>query len=133
MCRNSYKKYDHLFSSIPDLRPHTESTIIPFLQFQIFDHTDACVTPVLSLSEAPAHPHNKHRCTFTPNPAGVICPSPAPQLSRTPGKSAINEPNPRAGQHSRQVLRHFGFTQEAIDVLIRDNVIECSETENSKL
>lgn len=42
-----------------------------------FAGTDACVTPVLSLAEAPAHPHNRARATFAGTP---IQPGPAPRF-----------------------------------------------------
>ena len=42
---------------------------------QIFDGSDACVTPVLELDEAPDHPHNKARESFVKNYAGDLnCP-----------------------------------------------------------
>jgi alpha-methylacyl-CoA racemase len=44
-----------------------------------FAGTEACVTPVLSLSEAPAHPHNQARGTFVS--AGVVQPAPAPRFA----------------------------------------------------
>ena len=37
---------------------------------EIFDGSDACVTPVLELNEAPEHPHNKARESFVKNHAG---------------------------------------------------------------
>ena len=43
-----------------------------------FEGTDGCVTPVLSLGEAPAHPHNAARGTFVDQ--GVIQPAPAPRF-----------------------------------------------------
>ena len=39
---------------------------------QIFDGTDACVTPILELDEAPEHPHNKARKAFVKNFAGDL-------------------------------------------------------------
>lgn len=48
-----------------------------------FAGTDACVTPVLSLAEAPHHPHNLARATFGV-PAGPLQPMPAPRFSSTP-------------------------------------------------
>jgi alpha-methylacyl-CoA racemase len=57
---------------------------------EVFAGTDACVTPVLSLDEAPTHPHNLARGTFVK--AGEHwAPTPAPRLSRTPppGVSAV--------------------------------------------
>ncbi len=52
-----------------------------------FAGTDACVTPVLSLSEAPAHPHNRARQSFRGEP-GQAAPAAAPRLARTPGEAA---------------------------------------------
>jgi alpha-methylacyl-CoA racemase len=48
-----------------------------------FRDTDACVTPVLSLTEAPQHPHLVHRQTFREEATGVV-PAAAPRFSRTP-------------------------------------------------
>ncbi|GAA0464560.1 CoA transferase [Actinoplanes capillaceus] len=49
----------------------------------IFEGLDACVSPVLSLTEAPDHPHNRARNAFI-EVDGVVQPAPAPRLSRTP-------------------------------------------------
>ncbi|MGI5261534.1 CaiB/BaiF CoA transferase family protein [Streptomyces angustmyceticus] len=43
----------------------------------VFDGTEACVTPVLSLTEAAAHPHHRARGTYRPTPDGAQ-PAPAP-------------------------------------------------------
>jgi alpha-methylacyl-CoA racemase len=48
----------------------------------LFEGTDACVAPVLSLSEAPAHPHNRERDAFV-DVAGSLQNAPAPRFSRT--------------------------------------------------
>lgn len=50
---------------------------------QVFDGTDACVTPVLSPWEAHTHPHHVARGTFL-DLDGVVQPAPAPRFSRTP-------------------------------------------------
>ena len=47
-----------------------------------FGHSDACVAPVLSLREAPSHPHAQARGAFV-DVAGVIQPAPAPRFSRS--------------------------------------------------
>ena len=47
-----------------------------------FEGTDACVTPVLSMDEAPAHAHNRARSTFV-EVNGVTQPAPAPRFSRS--------------------------------------------------
>jgi alpha-methylacyl-CoA racemase len=54
----------------------------------IMEGTDICFAPVLSLSEAPSHPHMVARETFVER-NGAIQPAPAPRFSRTP--SVIRE------------------------------------------
>ncbi|MFJ1865825.1 CaiB/BaiF CoA transferase family protein [Streptomyces sp. NPDC088097] len=49
----------------------------------VFEGTDACVAPVLSLREAPLHPHLSARSTFT-DFGGITQPAPAPRFSATP-------------------------------------------------
>ncbi|MGX9885265.1 CaiB/BaiF CoA transferase family protein [Streptomyces sp. NPDC002276] len=49
----------------------------------VFEDTDACVAPVLSLREAPKHPHLAARGTFTEH-GGITQPAPAPRFSETP-------------------------------------------------
>ncbi len=49
----------------------------------LLEGSDACVTPVLDLDEAPLHPHNQARKTFVAH-AGMLQPAPAPRFSRTP-------------------------------------------------
>lgn len=56
-----------------------------------FAATDACVTPVLTLAEAPAHPHNAARATFAVD--GVVQPAPAPRFG---GEAAPPTPQPDA-------------------------------------
>lgn len=49
----------------------------------IMEHTDICFAPVLSLTEAPEHPHNAQRGTFL-TVDGLLQPAPAPRFSATP-------------------------------------------------
>ncbi|MFJ9589382.1 CaiB/BaiF CoA transferase family protein [Streptomyces acidicola] len=49
----------------------------------VFEGSDACVAPVLSLREAPHHPHLAARGTFT-DFGGITQPAPAPRFSTTP-------------------------------------------------
>ena len=49
----------------------------------ILEGTDACFAPVLSMAEAPTHPHNVARATFV-DVDGVVQPAPAPRYSATP-------------------------------------------------
>lgn len=71
----------------------------------IFDGTDACVAPVLSLGEAPSHPHNVARSTFVER-NGVTQPAPAPRFSRT--EASIQRPPAHPGQHTDEVLEEWG-------------------------
>lgn len=79
-----------------------------------FDGTDVCFAPVLDPGEAPAHPHNRHRATFT-EVAGVVQPAPAPRFSRTP--PAIAGPPPAPGQHTDEALADWGFSADEVTSL----------------
>jgi alpha-methylacyl-CoA racemase len=87
----------------------------------IFHGTDACVTPVLSLGEAPAHPHNRERSTFV-EVGGIVEPAPAPRFSRTP--PGTPSPSPDPGAHAIEELLRWGFTPPEIDLLVGDGVID---------
>ncbi|WP_370937377.1 CaiB/BaiF CoA transferase family protein [Amycolatopsis sp. cg13] len=81
----------------------------------LFAGTDACTTPVLSLTEAPQHPHNAERGTYrTAN--GVTQPVPAPRFHTTP--AAEPRPAPQAGQHTREVLAEAGLSGHDIQALV---------------
>ncbi len=79
-----------------------------------FDGSDACVAPVLSLAEAPSHPHLRARATFV-EVDGVVQPAPAPRFSRTP--SATPRPSPEPGADTDAVLAEAGFTAGEIAAL----------------
>jgi len=81
---------------------------------ELMEHTDICFAPVLSMAEAPSHPHNVARGTFT-EVAGVVQPRPAPRFSRT--DSSIQRPPAHAGQHTDELLTEAGFTAEEIGSL----------------
>jgi alpha-methylacyl-CoA racemase len=72
---------------------------------------DVCFAPVLSLREAPAHPHNRARDTFVERD-GVVQPAPAPRFSRTPGRIARGAPRP--GQGGAAALADWGFDAESV-------------------
>jgi len=86
----------------------------------IFSATDACVTPVLSMTEAPAHPHARARHAFI-DVAGIRQPAPAPRFSRTP--SAARSPPPVSGEHTRTVLVEAGFAPADIERLAQAGAI----------
>jgi alpha-methylacyl-CoA racemase len=77
----------------------------------LLEGTDACFAPVLGPGEAPEHPHNRHRGTFT-EVEGVVQPAPAPRFSRTP--PAIAGPPTRPGQHTEEALQAWGFSASEV-------------------
>ncbi len=87
---------------------------------QLLDSPGCCATPVLSMSEAPRHPHLVARETFI-DIDGVIQPAPAPRFSRTrPGMpSAPSLP----GDHTDAVLGEIGLTADAVAELVNAGVV----------
>jgi alpha-methylacyl-CoA racemase len=86
----------------------------------VFEGTDACVAPVLSMSEAPQHPHNRARGSFV-EIGGVSQAAPAPRFSRTePGLP--NAPRP-AGSDTADVLREAGYADAEIEALRKGGVL----------
>jgi alpha-methylacyl-CoA racemase len=81
---------------------------------KIMEGSDICFAPVLSMAEAPKHPHNKLRETFVEQD-GVVQPAPAPRFSRTPG--AIQRPPARPGEHTEEALRDWGFNATDLERL----------------
>jgi alpha-methylacyl-CoA racemase len=72
------------------------------------------------MSEAPAHPHNAARETFT-SVAGVMQPAPAPRFSRTP--SAVQRPASWPGEHTDEALADWGFDAEELATLRKAGAI----------
>jgi alpha-methylacyl-CoA racemase len=84
----------------------------------IMEGSDVCFAPVLTLGEAPQHPHSRHRGTFS-DVAGVIQPAPAPRLSRTPATVR----RPPVQRDTDTVLANWGLSQPEIEALRDGNVI----------
>lgn len=89
----------------------------------LFNDTDDCVWPVLSMRDAPSHPHNLAREAFV-DIAGVRQPAPAPRLSRTPG--AIQSPPPVLGEHTRERLTALGLSGDEITRLVELGAVALS-------
>uniref|UniRef100_A0A8C5TN97 Alpha-methylacyl-CoA racemase n=1 Tax=Malurus cyaneus samueli TaxID=2593467 RepID=A0A8C5TN97_9PASS len=89
----------------------------------IFDSTDACVTPVLSLDDVVSHRHNKQRSSFIKNDQGEISPRPAPLLTRTPAIPS-SERDPFIGEHTEEILLDYGFTKQEIAKLYSEKAVE---------
>jgi len=81
---------------------------------ELAEGTDACLAPVLTPTEAAAHPHLAAR-GVTVEIDGVRQPAPAPRFSRT-GASIAAPPAAKPGQHTREALTAWGI--EEVDVLL---------------
>ena len=76
--------------------------------------SDACYAPILSLTEAPDHPHNRSRDTFV-TAGGVRQPTPAPRYSSI----ETTPPEMSNGQtHTRELLAGLGYTDEQIETTL---------------
>lgn len=81
---------------------------------------DACVAPVLTMSEAADHPHLQARGTIVERD-GVPQPAPAPRFSATParlGRSAV-----APGADTDEVLEECGFGADEVAALRRSGAI----------
>jgi alpha-methylacyl-CoA racemase len=87
---------------------------------EVFAGSDACVAPVLSAGEAPDHPHNRARGTFT-EVAGVVQPAPAPRFLSTPGE--IRRPPPNPGQYGDEALTDWGLSSDDVTGLRESGAI----------
>jgi alpha-methylacyl-CoA racemase len=87
---------------------------------RIMEGSDVCFGPVLSLAEAPKHPHNVTRKAFI-EVGGVVQPAPAPRFSRTPNDA----PRPPAipGQNGAEILSDWGFSGDEIGGLRKARAI----------
>jgi alpha-methylacyl-CoA racemase len=86
----------------------------------VFAGRDACVTPVLSMGEAPGHPHNAARDCFV-DANGVRQVAPPVRFGRTP--PSIGGPSPDAGADNDRVLGELGIDADEVARLRADGVI----------
>jgi alpha-methylacyl-CoA racemase len=85
---------------------------------EVFVPSDACVAPVLSMTEAAEHPYNTSRDVF-PELAGRRQPAPAPRFSRTPGETDGVPVLP--GGQTKAILEDLGF--EDTEALLKEGAI----------
>ncbi len=83
----------------------------------LFEGTDACVAPVVPLTEAFDHPHNAARGTYVEH-HGLVQPAPAPRFSGTP--TSLGSPPSRIGADTREALTAWGV--DDVDGLIERGV-----------
>ena len=91
----------------------------------IMEGSDICFAPVLSMEEAPRHPHNVARGTFV-EIEGVVQPGPAPRFSRTPGE--VQRPPAGRGEHTHEALRDWGFSDRDLADLAKVGAIRAAAT-----
>ena len=81
---------------------------------KVMEGSDVCFAPVLTMAEAPNHPHMKARGTFV-EVEGVTQPGPAPRFSRS--KPKVQRGPSKAGQHTAEALADWGFSSGDIEAL----------------
>ncbi len=113
MDRNSWPAMKERFAAIFKTKTRAEWT-------EIFEDKDACTTPVLAPSEAPAHRHNEARETFV-EVEGVLQPAPAPRFSVTPGE--ISKPPSTPGADTDEALAGWGVAEDRIATLRSEGAI----------
>jgi crotonobetainyl-CoA:carnitine CoA-transferase CaiB-like acyl-CoA transferase len=90
-----------------------------------FENVDACITPINDVAEMIDHPPIKHRGLIAeidhPTEGKLKQIAPTVKLSATPG--AMRSPPPRLGEHTREILKSLGHTDEMIESLMREGVI----------
>jgi alpha-methylacyl-CoA racemase len=91
---------------------------------ELFAGVDGCVFPVLSMSEAPQHPHNVSRRTFVTR-GGVVQPAPAPRFSATPTQLGL--PPPVVGEHTDAILADLGLSADEGRRLRQAGIVGSSE------
>ena len=84
---------------------------------RLFEGSDACVAPVLSLADAPRHAHALSRGSFV-SVAGITQPVPAPRFSRTENAPPTAPEPPDAA-----ALRGWGLDAAEIAALRADGVV----------
>lgn len=80
----------------------------------LMEGTDVCFAPILSMAEAPLHPHNVARNAFA-EIGGMMQPMPAPRYSGTPTGHPVAAPT--AGADTPQLLQDLGYDSARVEAL----------------
>jgi alpha-methylacyl-CoA racemase len=110
----------------PELRKRLAETFATRTRAEwmtVFDGTDACVAPVLSMPEAAKHPHLAARGTYVEH-EGVVQPAPAPRFSRT--RAVLSMPPRPPGGDGRAVLKRWSIGD--VDALVESGVVGADRT-----
>jgi alpha-methylacyl-CoA racemase len=126
---------------IPDLPPQTDLEGRPKMRelmtakfktktraewTEAFDGVDACVAPVMKLSEAKTSPHLVARGTLV-DINGIVQPAPAPRFSRTPG--AIGNAARIPGQDTIEALVGWGIDADHVAKLLETGAVQQTTAE----
>ena len=87
---------------------------------EAFDGVDACVAPVMRLSEAKTSPHLVARGTLV-DVNGIVQPAPAPRFSRTP--AVIGNAARIPGQDTTEALTDWGIDSGRVGKLIESGAV----------
>ena len=107
----------------PELRAAIGARFLTRTRDEWADHfapLDACVAPVLTMGEAPEHPHHLARGTFV-DVAGVRQPRPAPEFSESP--APVPTAPQIAGANTDEVLKAWGVAATELDELRRAGAV----------
>lgn len=87
---------------------------------ELMEGTDVCFAPVLSLEEAPSHPHNQARNSFI-EVDGVMQHAPTPRFSRTEHEQPVSVRIP--GMDTKETLLEFGFSEQELEALLASGAV----------
>jgi len=99
---------------------------------EIFKNTDACVSPVLDLDEAPLNKHNVERKSFIKLDDNKMLPT-MNWLNMSSDDATRTFRMPNVGEHSKLILSELGYSQAQIKQLIESNAVEQCEQSKSNL
>ncbi|MFG2496296.1 CaiB/BaiF CoA transferase family protein [Streptomyces caniferus] len=91
----------------------------------VFEDVDACFAPVLSLEEAPHHPHYAARETFV-NCEGLVQHAPAPRFGDTPCAPPSRAARP--GDATAAVLAETGYSAAEVEELLAAGVVAAASS-----
>jgi alpha-methylacyl-CoA racemase len=128
-----YQEFEELLDTVEPLPDRTDTSGWPRLREAIatrfsqrsrddwtahFADSDACVAPVLPVSEAADHPQLAARSTYVRRD-GRLEPAPAPRFSRTP--TELGSPPPMPGENTREALQRWGI--DDVEALLAAGVV----------
>jgi alpha-methylacyl-CoA racemase len=93
----------------------------------IFEHSDACCSPVLAATETPQHEHSRVRKSYL-EVDGFLQPAPAPRFSRTP--SAVKHGRRLAGEDTLAALLDAGYSEAEILELRNNGAVGIPEPDD---